>query len=72
MPAIFLLEFANGDGGFQSVHLWHLHVHQHQVKTLRGESLDRVAAVFYHYYVVPAFGQHADGHALIHRIVFCQ
>ena len=35
----------DGGGRLEAVHLGHLHVHQHHVEALRGERIERLAAV---------------------------
>ena len=38
------LALANESRGFETVHLWHLHVHQDKVELLRRDAFDRFAA----------------------------
>ena len=57
-------------GGLEPVHSRHLHVHQHQVESLRGHGLGRFRAVVRNDHGVPALLKNAHRHALIHDIVF--
>ncbi len=57
-------------GGFEPVHLRHLHIHQHEVKAFLLDGLERFASIGRQDNLVSPLFEQPHRQALVHRIVF--
>ena len=64
------LQLANFCGGFESIHVRHLHVHQNNIERLLAEFLHRFPAVVRATHVWPAFFRIREAKFLVHSVVF--
>ena len=72
MPAGSRLALTDDLRRLQAIHLRHLHIHQHAIKRLSKEHVDRLAPVVRHSCLMPAFFQQRDGEHLIEPTVLDQ
>ena len=66
-----LFLFTNGSGGFESVHVGHLHVHQDEIERLFSPGSKRFLPGLGQNHSMTFFLQESHGYSLIHQIVFC-
>jgi hypothetical protein len=66
--AFFFL--ADGGGGFESIHPWHLNVHEHQMEILFFKDFDCCSAICGHHDGITALFQQTDREYLICRKLF--
>ena len=67
----FLL-FSNLAGGLQTIHLWHLAIHEHQIIGCASNSLYRFLPIFDDINTIADFLKHSNSHFLVDDIIFCQ
>src|ERR1700688_281984 len=68
--AFFFL--ADSGGGFESIHPWHLNIHEHQMENLFFKGFDCCSAICGYHDGITALFQQADREYLIHRVIFRQ
>jgi hypothetical protein len=72
MSASLLFLTTDFSGGFQSIHLGHLHVHEDHVEMIRLHRGNRLLAVESYLDTMALLLQDLEGEMLIHRTIFCQ
>ena len=63
---------ANGGGGFEAIHVRHLHVHQYDVKPLPVQGGQGLASTPGHPNPMPSLFQQSDSQMLVHDVVFSE
>ena len=63
---------ANDPGRFETIHLRHLTIHEHQAIVCLAQHIDRLPPMHGHIDPVSQLGQHVDGNPLIDEIVLDQ